>query len=164
LHVLTHAVMKSCLFLIAGGIYESTGIREVPRFAGLSRRMPITAVAFTVAALSMVGVPPTAGFFSKWYLVLGALDEGSLLLAVVIVASSLLTLWYVLRVMESVFSSSAAIDPALAEASEPGRGVLTPVLILAVGVVAVGVGNAVIVDQVLDPIVVTLLGTAPPPG
>jgi multicomponent Na+:H+ antiporter subunit D len=159
-HVLNHALMKSCLFLIAGGIASQTGLRQIPRMAGLARRMPLTAAAFTVSALAMVGVPPTAGFFSKWYLLLGALEEGRAVFAVVIAASSLLTLWYFLRAFEIIYATPDELDPALAEATEPGAGVLAPVLGLAVLVVVVGLVNALIVTEVLDPIAQAVLGSS----
>jgi multicomponent Na+:H+ antiporter subunit D len=159
LHVVGHAVMKCCLFLIAGGIYEKTHIREVPRLAGLAQRMPITAAAFVVAALSMVGIPPTIGFFGKWYLLQGSLEAGRPLFAVVIAFSSIVTLWYFLRLFESIYSRPERIDDALADASEPGPAVLTPVLVLAAATVVIGLVNAVIVSQVLAPIGDALLAT-----
>jgi multicomponent Na+:H+ antiporter subunit D len=67
--VLNHAVMKSGLFLVAGGIIQQTGLKTIPRFAGLGKRMPWTMAGFAIVAASMVGIPPTAGFFSKFYLV-----------------------------------------------------------------------------------------------
>jgi multicomponent Na+:H+ antiporter subunit D len=157
LHVASHGLAKCCLFLVAGGIYQGTKIREVPRLAGLHRRMPVLALAFTVAALSMVGVPPTVGFFGKWYLLLGALEEGRVLLAVVIAAASLLTLWYFLRVFESIYSATAPLDPALEGARQPGAAILGPVLVLAGAVVVVGLANAVIVSRVLEPVADGLL-------
>jgi multicomponent Na+:H+ antiporter subunit D len=158
LHVLNHALMKCCLFLVAGAVYERTGIREIPAFAGLASRMPWTAGAFTVAALSMAGVPPLAGFFSKWYLLLGSLDEGRPVFAVVIALSSLLTLAYFLKVFESVYSRSESVTGAMVAASEPGRATLAPILVLAGGVVVVGVANAFIVSEWLDPVALQLLG------
>jgi multicomponent Na+:H+ antiporter subunit D len=157
LHVLNHAVMKSCLFLIAGGIYERTGMRDIPSMAGLARRMPITGVAFVVAALSMIGVPPTAGFFSKWYLLVGSLDDGRVLIAIVIGSSSLLTLWYFLRVFETLYSNTDDVDPRVLDAREASPGVLGPVLVLAVAVLVIGLANASLVGEVLDP-AVALLG------
>ena len=65
LHILNHAFMKSCLFLVVGGIRHQTGLREIPWFSGLGRHMPLMMAAFSMAALSMVGIPPTAGFFSN---------------------------------------------------------------------------------------------------
>jgi multicomponent Na+:H+ antiporter subunit D len=151
LHVLNHALMKGCLFLIAGGVYERTGIKEVARYAGLGRRMPLLGAAFTVAALSMVGIPPLAGFFSKWYLLLGALDEGHVVVAAVIVASSLLALWYFLRIIEAVWSQGDDVDPAMARAARPGLLVVAPVAVLAAGVIAAGAANAYLMNEVLEP-------------
>jgi multicomponent Na+:H+ antiporter subunit D len=157
LHVLSHALMKGCLFLIAGGIYDQSHIREVPRLAGLSRRMPVTSAAFVIAALSMVGLPPTIGFFSKWYLLQGALAAGNWLFAAVIAFASILTLWYFLRVFETIYSRPEEIDPAMEEAHEPGARVLGPVLTLAGGIVVVGLANAALVSEVLSPIGESLL-------
>jgi multicomponent Na+:H+ antiporter subunit D len=162
LHVLSHALMKSCLFLAAGAVYERTGIREIPRFTGLGRRMPLTAAALTVSALSMVGVPPTAGFFSKWYLLLASLETGRVAVAVAIAASSLLTLWYVLRMIESIYSDREdEVDPAMVDAREAGPGALGPVVVLAVGVLVVGVANVAIMSSVLDVAAADLFAAAP---
>jgi len=78
LHIFNHALMKGALFLAAGAVIHQTGLREIKDFKGLGKRMPLTMAAFTMAALSMIGVPPFIGFFSKWLLGLGALDAGSL--------------------------------------------------------------------------------------
>jgi multicomponent Na+:H+ antiporter subunit D len=152
LHVLNHAVMKGCLFLIAGGIGEQTGLRDIPSMRGLARRMPITGAALTLAALSMIGVPPTAGFFSKWYLLLGALDGGRPLVAVVIGGSSLLTLWYFLKVFETIYSTDPEVHPNVAVATEASPRVLGPVLALAALIIVIGLANATIVGEVLDPV------------
>jgi multicomponent Na+:H+ antiporter subunit D len=157
LHVLNHAVMKSGLFLVAGGIIQQTGIKSIPRFAGLGKRMPLTMAGFALAALSMVGIPPTAGFFSKWYLVLGSLDAGNWVLAVVIGASSLLTAVYFLRLFERIF----VVEPeeaVVAEAREPGPRIVGTVAVLGAAVLAIGLGNAVLVGRVLEPIATRMVG------
>ncbi len=156
LHVVNHAFMKACLFFVAGGVIQQAGVKSIRRFAGLGRRMPWTMAGFTVATLSMIGVPPTAGFFSKWYLVLGSLEADQWLLAAVIVVSSLLTLGYFLRVFEQVHVIPEP-DPAVAKATEAGAGILTPVLVLAVGLLVLGLANVAIVDHVLDPIATLVL-------
>jgi multicomponent Na+:H+ antiporter subunit D len=156
LHVLNHAFMKCCLFLIAGGVLQQTGLKAIPRFAGLGRRMPWTMTGFALAALAMIGVPPTAGFFSKWYLVLGSLDDGRWLFAVAIVASSLLTATYFLRVFERVFMA-AAPDEAVAGATEAGPGVVVPILVLAAGTLVLGLANVPIVTGLLDGVAASLL-------
>ncbi len=157
LHVLNHAVMKSGLFLVAGGIIRQTGLKEIPRFSGLGRRMPLTMAGFAIAAMSMVGVPPTAGFFSKFYLVVGSLDADAWLLAVVIVASSLLTLVYFLRLFEQIFVRDPD-EAVVATATEPGIRIVGTVGVLAFAVLAIGVANGVIVGRVLLPVAERLLG------
>jgi multicomponent Na+:H+ antiporter subunit D len=157
LHVLNHAVMKSGLFLAAGGIQRQTGLTHIPRFAGLGRTMPLTMGGFAVAALSMVGVPPTAGFFSKMYLVLGSLDRGAWVVAVVIVASSLLTMAYFLRLFEQVFVLAPEED-VVSTARDPGLRVVGPVGVLAAAVLVIGAANGIIVTRLLLPVAQRLVG------
>lgn len=157
LHILNHAFMKSCLFLIAGGIRQQTGFTDVTRFGGLGRRMPLTMVAFTVAALSMVGIPPTAGFFSKWYLALGSIDAGNWAFVAVILISSLLNAIYFFRIIEKIWTTSAKSEPAVELAKEPAKRLTIPITTLALGVIIFGLINAVIVTEVLKPAVTQLL-------
>jgi multicomponent Na+:H+ antiporter subunit D len=157
LHVLNHAVMKSGLFLVAGGIIQQTGLKTIARFSGLGKRMPLTMTGFTLLALSMVGIPPTAGFFSKWYLVLGSLEADNLILAVVIGTSSLLTAVYFLRLFERIF----VVEPdeaVVAQAGEPGPRIVGTVAVLSLAVVAIGLGNGLLVSRVLEPLATGLLG------
>jgi multicomponent Na+:H+ antiporter subunit D len=157
LHVLNHAVMKSGLFLVAGGILERTGIKEIRRFAGLGKRMPWTMAGFAIAALSMVGIPPTAGFFSKFYLVVATVELGNWVLAVVIVGSSALTAVYFLRLFEQIFVRDPE-EELVEVASEPNPRIVATVGVLAVAVLAIGLGNAFIVRHVLRPVADALLG------
>ena len=156
LHILNHAFMKSCLFLVAGGIRYQTGLTEISRFAGLGRRMPLMMAAFTVAALSMVGIPPTCGFFSKWYLVLGSIDAGNWVFVAVILASSLLTAVYFFRMIEKIYAAPSSGEAAVEQATEPQARILVPILVLAAGVLILGLMNAVIVTGVLELIVAPL--------
>ena len=156
LHILNHAFMKSCLFLVAGGIRYQTGLHEIPQFAGLGRKMPLMMAAFTAAALSMVGIPPTCGFFSKWYLVLGSIDANNWVFVAVILTSSLLTAVYFFRMIEKLYAVPSSSDAAMEQATEPSARILVPILILAGGVVVLGLINAIIVTQVLEPVVAIL--------
>ncbi|MFQ5987985.1 MAG: proton-conducting transporter membrane subunit, partial [Dehalococcoidia bacterium] len=155
---LNHAFMKACLFLIAGGIRYQTALWEIPRFAGLGRRMPWTMAAFTVAALSMVGIPPTAGFFSKWYLILGGIDAGNWIFVVIILVSSLLSAVYFFRVLENAYTASANSEGPVAASSDPPCGMLLPILVLAAGILILGLLNVVIVKRVLELVVAPLHG------
>ncbi len=93
-HITNHAVSKITLFLCAGSLYVSTRRTEISQMSGLARRMPWTMAAFTLASLSIVGIPLTSGFVSKWYLALGTLESQNLTLLGVILLSSLLSAAY----------------------------------------------------------------------
>ena len=154
LHILNHAVMKGCLFQVAGNIRYRTGLWNIPQFAGLGKHMRWTMVAFTIGAVSMVGIPPAAGFFSKWYLVLGSVDAGNWAFVVVILISSLLNAVYFFRILEKAYTVDSGIDPAVARAADPPPSMLAPTLILAAGIIVLGILNAIIVTGILQPIVI----------
>ena len=90
LHIAAHAFGKITLFFAAGAIYTASGKTEVSQLDGIGRRMPWTLAAFGIASLSMIGLPPTAGMLSKWYMVMGAFDARHWFALAVIVASTLL--------------------------------------------------------------------------
>src|SRR6266404_5637550 len=90
IHIANHAFSKITLFFCAGAIYVVTHKKNISEMSGLGRAMPFTFGAFAIAALSMIGAPPVAGFVSKWYLLVGALDAGSLLIIGVLITSTLL--------------------------------------------------------------------------
>jgi len=93
-HITNHAVSKITLFFCAGSIYVSTRKTEISQLSGLAKRMPWTMAAFSLASLSIVGIPLTSGFVSKWYIALGAVDRGSLAPLTVLLAGSLLSAAY----------------------------------------------------------------------
>jgi len=93
-HITNHAVSKITLFLCAGSIYASTRKTEISQMSGIARRLPWTMGAFALASLSIVGIPLTSGFVSKWYLALGAVDGDSIVVLGVILTSSLLSAAY----------------------------------------------------------------------
>ncbi len=103
LHLFNHAIIKGALFLAMGCIFLRLGSVELKDMHGLARQMPWTMAAFVVGGLSLVGVPLTAGFISKWYLVSAALADGYWPLAVLIQVSSLLALMYIWRVVEAAY-------------------------------------------------------------
>jgi multicomponent Na+:H+ antiporter subunit D len=156
LHILNHAFMKSCLFLVAGGIIKQTGLTEIPTFNGLGRRLPWTMAAFTMAALSMVGIPPTAGFFSKWYLIRGGIDAGNWVGVVAILLSSLLTAVYFFRILENVYAKpeESQEQPKLKPEAPPR--ILVPILILGAGILVLGLANAPIVSNILEQVAAPL--------
>ena len=103
LHLFNHALMKGALFLAVGCVFYRLGSVSVSRMAGVGREMPWTMGAFTAAGLSIIGVPLTVGFISKWYLILAALDRGWWPVAALVLVASLLALVYVGRVVESAY-------------------------------------------------------------
>ena len=134
LHVLFHAVIKVCLFLVAGSFIHNTGKHRVEEFVGFGKSMPKTLWGFTFAALALIGIPPASGFVSKWYLALGALDSGLgvyvWLAPVVLLISALLTAGYLLPITVSGFFPGK--DAFLPERnSEGGWAMVAPIWILA---------------------------------
>ena len=112
LHIAAHAVSKITLFFAAGAIYTAAHKTEVSQLAGIGRRMPWTMGAFTVGALSLIGVPPLAGFLGKWFILLGAIDSGQFFAVAVIVASTLLNAAYFLPIVYAAFFRGEASPPA----------------------------------------------------
>jgi multicomponent Na+:H+ antiporter subunit D len=111
IHIANHAFAKITLFFCAGAIYVATHKKNISEMRGLGRAMPFTFGAFAVAALSMIGAPPVAGFVSKWYLLVGALDAGSLLIIGVLIASTLLnTAYFAPVVYQGFFGKPSAAD------------------------------------------------------
>ncbi len=103
LHIFNHALMKGALFMAVGAVFMRTGSVDIKAFQGLGRQMPLTMAAFTIAGLSIIGVPLTAGFVSKWYLVTAALQQQDFLIAFLILAGSLLAIVYIGRILEVAY-------------------------------------------------------------
>jgi multicomponent Na+:H+ antiporter subunit D len=103
-HLVHQGLMKITLFFAAGNYAETLGVHKVSEMDGVGRRMPGTSIAFTVGALGMIGVPPIAGFVTKWYLALGALASGEAAWVLpVLVASSLLNAAYFLPILYRIW-------------------------------------------------------------
>jgi len=112
LHIAAHAFGKITLFFAAGAIYTAAHKTEVSQLRGIGWRMPWTMSAFAIGALSMIGVPPAAGFISKWYMMGGAFDTGQLTAVAVILVSTLLNAAYFAPIVFSAFARPADDDPA----------------------------------------------------
>lgn len=136
-HILNHALIKSCLFMSIGAVVFRTGLVAIEDLGGIGRRMPATMVAFVIAGLSLIGIPGTAGFVSKWYLILGAFDKGRWWLAFLIVASSMIAVVYVGRVIEAAWFREPSA--ALADAREPPAEMLLPIWLLVLATVYFGI-------------------------
>ncbi len=154
LHILNHALMKAVLFMSAGGIFSKLGTLNISQLRGLPKKMPFTTTAFLIAVLSMVGIPPTGGFFSKIYLIFGAIEASAWVFVAVILISTVLNFFYFFRVIEfSFFKPATKADPAQEHKSETlkmdemSMSMLLSTLILAAAIVVVGVYNGGIVDN-----------------
>jgi multicomponent Na+:H+ antiporter subunit D len=117
-HITNHAVSKITLFFCAGSIYVSTHKTEISQLSGLARRMPWTMAAFTLSSLSIVGIPLTSGFISKWYLAIGAVDHQSLLLLGVLLISSLLSAAYLGQILYKAYFEAETESPSHGEVRE----------------------------------------------
>ena len=116
-HLFNHAMAKGAIFLLLGGVALRLGSPTLERIAGLGRRKPLTSAGLVIAGLSLVGVPGTVGFISKWYLVLAALERGWWWLALLVLLGSLLSLIYVWRVVEACYFREPKSPPREAPAS-----------------------------------------------
>ncbi len=111
-HLFNHGVTKGAIFLLLGGVALRMGGTSLARVQGLGKRMPLTSLGIVIGGLSLIGVPGTAGFVSKWYLIQAALEKGQWWLVFLIVASSLLALAYVWRFVEAAYLREPRADTA----------------------------------------------------
>ncbi len=135
-HLFNHAVAKGAIFLLLGCVALRMGQPTIERMAGLGKRMPWTTAGLTIGGLSLIGVPGTVGFVSKWYLVLAALERGWWWLAIAVLISSLIAVVYVWRLVEVCYFR----DPSGHEdrVSEAPLSMLVPALLLAAACIFFG--------------------------
>ena len=130
-HLFNHALMKGALFMALGAVFYRLGSVHIDRMRGLGKQMPLTMFAFVLGGLSLIGLPLTVGFISKWYLILAALERGWWPIAGLILLSSLLAVAYIWRVVEAAyFRDPATHYPRVTEAP-PALLVPTWILVLA---------------------------------
>jgi multicomponent Na+:H+ antiporter subunit D len=155
LHIVNDAVMTLCLFLVAAAISYRLGGLEFERLQGIYRKMPVTMAAFTVGAFSMIGVPPTAGFFSKWYLILGGIDAGHWGFVAALVISSLVNAVLFFRIIEIGFfftpdeSNGHGHDAHHEQVKEAPLQMLHPLIFTAIALIVVGLSTGPLVDNVI---------------
>lgn len=115
MHILNHSLMKGCLFLVAGGFIYKAELWNINQFYHLGKKMPYTSAAFVIAAISIIGIPPSAGFVSKLYIILASIETRHFFFVAILLLSSLLNLIYFWRVIETIYMKT-----------EDGKGNLTP--------------------------------------
>ncbi|MCH8858464.1 MAG: monovalent cation/H+ antiporter subunit D family protein [Proteobacteria bacterium] len=143
-HLVNHAMMKATLFLALGAVFYRIGSVQLENIAGIGRKMPLTMAGFTIAGFGIIGAPGTAGFISKWYLAIGAFDQGWWPLVFLIVASSLISVVYIGRVLEAVWFRPPS--PEVAEATDPPLSMLLPILVFAAATLYFGIDTRLTAD------------------
>jgi len=138
IHIANHAFSKITLFFCAGAIYVATHKKNISEMSGLGRAMPITFGAFALASLSMIGAPPVAGFVTKWYLLNGAFDAGSVGIIIVLLASTLLNAAYFAPVVYQGFFGKRSEADAHHPYTEAHPAMVIPLAITAVISVLIG--------------------------
>ncbi len=154
-HLLDDGLAKACLFLCAGIFIYRDGTRSIKQLKGIALRTPITAAVFTLAAFSLVGIPPTSGFVAKWYLVLGSLEAHRPFFAAVMIIGAILAAVYAFRVVFYMFF--APERSGALQVDDVPAGMLAPVVILGVGTWVLGVA-AIWILPYIQRFVATLVG------
>lgn len=124
IHMVAHAFGKITLFFAAGAIYVASKKTEINQLKGIGRRMPVTMTAFTIGALSMIGVPPTGGFVSKWYILGGALQDDNYVALATIILSTALNAAYFLPIIYMVWFMREDEAPGTDHGEAPWPAVL----------------------------------------
>ena len=138
IHIANHAFSKITLFFCAGAIYVATHKKNISEMSGLGRAMPLTFGAFALASLSMIGAPPVAGFVTKWYLVNGAWDAGSIGIIIVLMTSTLLNAAYFAPVVYQGFFGETSVADVKHNYREAHPALVIPLMITAAISVVIG--------------------------
>jgi len=129
MHIAMHAFSKITLFFAAGAIFVVTHKKLISELNGLGRAMPITFTAFFIGTLSIIGLPPFGGMWSKWYLGLGAVETGQIILLSVLMISSLLNIAYLVPIPVRAFFSKPASGQHYTEIKEAPTTILIAMII-----------------------------------
>lgn len=141
-HFVFHSVVKNCLFLAAGAVIYKTGRTTVKELKGIGKEMPVTMWCFTLVSITLVGIPPTSGFVSKWYLAIGSLQSGmgayTWIGPVVLLLSAMLTAGYLLPISIQAFFPGAQYDYEGIVKREPNLLMTVPMLLFTAAAVLFG--------------------------
>ncbi len=135
IHIVMHAFGKITLFFCAGAILVNTGLKKISQLRGIGRRMPVTMVAFFIGSLSVIGLPPLGGFWSKWNLLLGSVQTNHIPILVVLLTSSLLNAGYFIPITyNAFFSKGEYFDEKTTRKEAPFFAVAPPVVTAVVSI------------------------------
>ena len=151
LHIVNDAIMTLCLFLAAATIFYRIGSLHFDDLKGLYQRMPLTMVTFTIGAFSMIGVPPTAGFFSKWYLILGGIEAGHWEYVAALIFSSLINAILFFRLIEIAYFGDGdhGHEQALQPVAPAPWYMQGSLLVTAAALIIIGLGSGQLVQGVI---------------
>jgi multicomponent Na+:H+ antiporter subunit D len=136
LHLINHAVIKITLFFCAGAIMYTTDKKNISEMEGIGKRMPITMWCFGISSISLVGIPPTNGFVSKWFLAIGGLAAGKIIFPAILLLSALLTAMYLFPVVSAAFFKKSNFEAGVQEAP---LNMLIPIVCITIITVILGV-------------------------
>ena len=147
-HIFNHAVAKAALFMAIGCVLIRIKAIHIHEFAGLGKQMPVTMAAFVIGALSLIGVPTTVGFVTKWYLIEGAFENGNWLAVGVILVSGILAIIYTWQVIEVAYFQ--APPEGRTEVQEAPIMMLAPMLLLATACLVFGLSGTWTMNIAID--------------
>ncbi len=146
IHVFNHALMKGALFMAVGAVFYRMGSVDLKAFRGLGRHMPLTMAAFTLAGLSIIGVPLTVGFISKWYLVSAALEQNNWILAALVLGGSLFAIVYIGRILEAAYFKDLPEGVDANSIKEVPWLMLVPMWVLVIANIYFGIDTSLTTD------------------
>jgi len=155
LHIVNDAIMTFALFLVLGNIVFTRKKTAIKDLRGIFSSMPWTMAGFILVGISIIGVPPTCGFFSKWYLLLGGIEAGASFFVFALVLSSLISAVLVFRVVETAFFSpeDGGHEHEKAALNEAPVSMLVPLGLTGVAIIAVGIWSGYIVQHIILPFI-----------
>ncbi len=153
-HIMSDVMMTLCLFMAVGAVIYKTGDSSLESMRGIFRKMPVTATAFLIGGFSIIGIPPTCGFFSKWYLITGAVETGQYHFMIALLFSSLVNAVLFFRIIEIGFfnrfdDSGHGIHQKF-EFSEAPVMMLAPMLICAASLLVIGLYTSFILRNIVQ--------------
>lgn len=137
LHLINHAVIKITLFFCVGTIMYTTHKTDIGQIKGIGKQMPVTMWCFAIASISLIGIPPSNGFVSKWYLALGGLEGGKVYFVIILLLSAVLTALYLMPIVAVAFFKKG--EEEVVEVKEAPMKMLIPIVSITVIVVLLGI-------------------------
>jgi len=148
-HILNHALAKGLLFLNSGSVEHATGTRELDKMGGLAKRMPITAATTVVGSLSVAGVPPLNGFWSKLFIIIGLLQAKAYGFAFIAVLASIITLWYYIIIQRRAFFGK--LKETLKDVKEVPFWMAVSTIFIALVCIIIGIGFWAVIPKWITP-------------